>query len=135
MNPALLLLIIAGLSGQGGPGERRGGAFLGSPGYFDTFKMELLLDRLHETVDALERVNHLHQIASEPLTRRNSADKLRESVETVKPFLPEDKARELTGITGAMDSLKQFGDLQGLMQTMGPMLKMLTAPGNEASDE
>jgi len=157
MNPALLFLILAGLANQ--VDNRRGSSsgflsglssgsssgFLSSlssglssnslpslipPNYFDTFKMELLLDKLHETVDALERVNRLNQIVREPLSKQNSAQHIKESVDAVKPFLPNQNQAQLSNIASAIDGLKQFGDMQGIMQAMGPVLKMLSAPQN-----
>jgi hypothetical protein len=95
------------------------------PGYFDTFQMELLLDRLHCMTGALERVNQLNRLANTPMTRANSLDHIQESLEAVRDLLCEHKAaRKLDSIASVLSGIKQLGNMQDIMSGIGPILSM-----------
>ena len=68
------------------------------PAYFDTFRLDLLLDRLHHTVNALENVNRLRQFNLDTL-----------SLPEAKPAPPQESAP----------------DMSKMMESFGPMLNML----------
>ena len=68
------------------------------PAYFDTFRLDLLLDRLHHTVNALENVNRLRQFNLDTL-----------SLPEAKPAPPQESAP----------------DMSKMMESFGAMLNML----------
>lgn len=70
------------------------------PAYFDTFRLDLLLDKLHHTVNALENVNRLRQFNLDTLS------------------LPESKPAPLPPQEPAPDMSK-------MLESFGPMLNML----------
>ncbi|WP_130861056.1 hypothetical protein [Bacilliculturomica massiliensis] len=139
MNPLLLLIVILIFSNNGrGRGPHPGGAFplarqFNAPhiDYFDTFKMELLLDRLRAITDALDKLNHLRQMQNLPPSRENSMNRIQDSVDAAKGFLADTKAAgQLDTISDTLSGVKQLGDMSGLISSMGPILSMLTA-GND----
>ncbi len=138
MNPALILAAVLFLSqNQGKSPFRMPPGVLGKsgippirdPGYFDTFRMEMLLDRLHNMTTTLEKVNHLNQIKSVPLSRNNAIDRVQESLDAVKGLLyanPRKSTKPLDNISNTLSNVKQLGDMQGLMTNMAPILSMLS---------
>lgn len=91
ISPVKLILLILLLSNDSKATQ---------PAYFDTFRLDLLLDKLHHTVNALENVNRLRQF--NPQT----------------PALPESRPDIQTPPDSAPDMSK-------LMESFGPMLNML----------
>ncbi len=136
MNPALILAAVLFLSQNKGitpfklPPTVAGKAGIPpikDPGYFDTFQMEMLLDRLHNMTNTLEKVNHLNQMKSVPLSRNNSIDRIQESLDAVKGLLYANKStKHIDSLTNTLSNVKQLGDMQGLMTNMGPILSMLS---------
>ena len=140
MNPALILAAVLFMSQNQGKSPLASLRFppppvagkmgippIKDPGYFDTFKMEMLLDRLHGMTDTLERVNHLNQLKGVPINRSNAVDRIQESLDAVKGFLYTNKStKNLDSITNTLSNVKQLGDLQGIMTNMGPILSMLS---------
>lgn len=141
MNPILILIVILIFSNQSGNGKhitgKRGIESLGvkamslkipaAPNYFDTFKMELLLDRMHTMTNAMEKINHLSQVRQTPLTKANSMDRIQDSLDAVRGFLADNKtSHQLDNISSTISGVKKIGDLDNLMATMGPILSMLT---------
>lgn len=137
MNPALILAAVLFLSQNQGkssfrlppppPLGRAGIPQLKDPGYFDTFRMEMLLDRLHQMTNTLEKVNHLNRMKGVPLNKNNSIDRVQESLDTVKGLLYANKStKSLDSLSNTLSSVKQFGDMQGLMTNMAPILSMLS---------
>jgi len=117
MNPLVLLAVYFVLSNQGNSlGYRKPLQIskLGTPpigsSYFDTFKMELLLDHLHNMTNTLEKVNHLNQIRNIPFTKNNSLDRVQESVDAVRGLLAEQKAvKKLDKISTTISEVKRLG--------------------------
>lgn len=100
---------------------------LKDPGYFDTFRMELLLDRLHNLTQTLEKVNHLNQMRGVPLNRDNSIDRIQESLEAVRGLLYTNKStKQIDKLSNTLSGVKRIGDMQGIMTNMGPILSMLS---------
>jgi hypothetical protein len=142
MNPALIVAAVLFLSNQGKlpfnllpPAIGKMGIPLGKmgippikdPGYFDTFRMELLLDRLRSMTTTLERVNHLNQLKGVPINRSNSIDRVQESLDAVKGLLYANKnTKHIDNLANTLSNVKQLGDMQGLMTNMGPILSMLS---------
>lgn len=137
MNPAMILAAVLFLSqSKGGlplrlPGAPSAGKLgipqIKDPGYFDTFRMELLLDRLHNMTDTLEKVNHLNQVRSVPLNSSNSIDRVQESLDAVKGLLYANKStKNIDSLSNTLSNVKQLGDMKGLMTNMGPILSMLS---------
>lgn len=137
MNPALILAALLFLSQKQGnipfrlPSPPTAGKLgiprIKDPGYFDTFRMELLLDRLHNMSNTLEKVNHLNQLKSVPINRNNSIDRVQESLEAVKGLLYANKStKKIDSITNTLSNVKQLGDMKELMTNMGPILSMLS---------
>lgn len=141
MNPVLILIVILVLFGSGKQNGRNAHAshVIGkaanlkvppAPTYFDTFKMDLLLDRLHTMTNALEKVNRLSQMRSTPMTKMNSMERIQDSLDAIRGFLSDGKAsRQIDTLTGTLSSVKKFGDLENMMSAMGPILSMLS--GND----
>ena len=137
MNPALIFAALLFLSqNQGKPAFRLppppaagklGIPRIKDPGYFDTFRMELLLDRLHNMTSTLEKVNHLNQMRSVPSNRNNSIDRVQESLEAVKGLLYANKStKRIDDLTNTLSNVKQLGDMKELVTNMGPILSMLS---------
>lgn len=140
MNPALILAAVLFLSQNQGKlplsplrlppppiAGKMGIPPIKDPGYFDTFKMEMLLDRLHGMTNTLERVNHLNQLRGVPINRSNAVDRIQESLDAVKGFLYTNKStKNIDSLSDTLSNVKQLGDLQGIMTNMGPILSMLS---------
>ncbi|HYE69530.1 MAG TPA: hypothetical protein VEA58_13015 [Anaerovoracaceae bacterium] len=137
MNPALIVAAVLYLSQNQGklPFKLPSPSAIGKlgipaikdPGYFDTFKMELLLDRLHSMTSTLEKVNHLNQMRSVPLNKTNSIDRVQESLDAVKGLLYTNKSsKHIDSLSDTLSNVKQLGDMQGLMTNMAPILSMLS---------
>ena len=137
MNPALIMAAVLYLSKNNGnpllrlPSlsslSRSGIPSIKDFGYFDTFRMEMLLDRLHSMTNTLEKVNHLNQMKSIPLSKDNSIDRIQESLEAVKGLLYANKsAKPIDNLSNTLSNVKQLGDMQGLMTNMGPIFSMLS---------
>lgn len=137
MNPALILAALLFLSQNQGKSTLRlpppltagslGIPRIKDPGYFDTFRMELLLDRLHNMTSTLEKVNHLNRMKSVPINRNNSIDRVQESLEAVKGLLYAKKSvKKIDSISNTISNVKQLGDMKELMTNMGPILSMLS---------
>lgn len=95
--------------------------------YIDTFKMELLLDRLHSMTNTLEKVNHLNQMKRIPGRQKGpNIDQLQESLDVVKGFLADSKTgRKVENLSNTINGAKKLTDMEDLMQSMGPILSML----------
>lgn len=133
MNPFTLSILLFVL---GGPAGKKG---IGSmpiklphlpvgPNYIDTFKMELLLDRLHAMTNALDKVNHLNQVQKASVGKRGlpSIDHVQESLDAVKGFLADGKtSRQVDSLSSTLSGAKNLSEMGDLMQTMGPLMNML----------
>lgn len=129
MNPVLLVIVIL-IFANPGKGQKfiskLGGPPLG-PAYVDTFKMELILDKLHHMTNTLEKVNHLNQMRNIPLTKNNALDRVQESLDAVKGLLSEGKSgKQLNTLSNTISSVKKFGDIESMISSMGPILSMLS---------
>lgn len=91
INPLKLILLLMLLSNDNKHSR---------PDYFDTFKLDLLLDKLHHTVNALENVNRLRQFSTEP------------------PTLPDSN-------TETSPASEAVPDMNKLMESFGPMINMM----------
>lgn len=133
MNPALLLTILLMFSNSGGSHGQspiRIGKLsmppLGS-GYIDTFRLELLLDRLHSMTSALENVNHLNQMRNIPLNKNNSLDRVQESLDAIRGLIYDQRSnKQIDMISSAVSNVKRISDMEGMMTTLGPILSMLS---------
>lgn len=149
MNPVLILLAILLLSNKNrsphyikGPRIRNHSLISKSMAssssdvnFFDTFKMELLLDRMHSVTDTLERINHLNQMRNVPLTKDNAIDRIQESLDAVKGFLVDQKSTsQIDSISGALAGVKRLGSMENIISSMGPVLSLLGNMG-DSSDE
>jgi hypothetical protein len=137
MNPALIVAAVLFLSQNQGKsplrlpppnavGKLRIPA-IKDPGYFDTFRMEMLLDRLHSMTSTLEKVNHLNQMKGVPLNKSNAIDRVQESLDAVKGLLYTNKStKQIDSLSNTLSNVKQLGDMQSIMTNMGPILSMLS---------
>lgn len=143
MNPLLILIVF--LIASGGdrssafmPGPRPGLRFPAPPhfpslrgGYFDTFRMELLLDRMRTLTEALEKVNHLRQIEKLPPTKESSLSKIQDSVDAARGFLADTKAADrLDTLSQTISGARQLGADSELISSLAPLLSMLSASDN-----
>ena len=136
MNPALILAAVLFLSQNQGKSPfkipppvigKLGIPAIKDPGYFDTFRMELLLDRLHSMTSTLEKVNHLNQIRGVPLNKNNAIDRVQDSLDAVKGLLYTNKStKQIDSLANTLSNVKQLGDMQSIMTNMGPILSMLS---------
>lgn len=136
MNPALILAAVLFLSQNQGKSPfklpppaigKLGIPSIKDPGYFDTFRMELLLDRLHTMTSTLEKVNHMNQIRGIPLNKNNAIDRVQESLDAVKGLLYTNKStKQIDSLANTLSNVKQLGDMQSIMTNMGPILSMLS---------
>ncbi|MGI6733974.1 MAG: hypothetical protein ACOX4J_07395 [Anaerovoracaceae bacterium] len=133
MNPGLILILILVLGNTGGrhnlpPPHIRLPRIPKGPAYIDTFKMELMLDRLRAMTNAIDKINHLTQIQKvpEPKSKSSTIDRVQESLEAVKGFLSDEKSsRQVDTLSNTLSSVKKLGDLDDLMATLGPLLSMM----------
>lgn len=146
MNPALILAAVLYLSQNQGKLPFRlppppaigklGIPPIKDPGYFDTFRMELLLDRLRSMTTTLEKVNHLNSLKGVPINRNNSIDRVQESLEAVKGLLYANKnSSHIDNLSNTLSNVKQLGDMQGLMTNMAPILSMLSNKNDNKNDK
>ncbi|MBN7773906.1 hypothetical protein [Clostridium aminobutyricum] len=107
------------------------------PNYFDTFKLEQTVEKFNHVVVSLNQINHLNELAHQPLIPGKIAHTIEDSIHTVKPLLPEGKRRQqLDSVASVLDGMKRLGDFQNLAKTMGPVMNMLgNLDTQEASDE
>ncbi|MDD4565460.1 MAG: hypothetical protein PHE79_08335 [Eubacteriales bacterium] len=146
MNPALILIAIFFMSqdAHGKPAlpilppklGKLGNLANKNPVYFDTFQMELLLDRLHNMTNTLEKINHLNQLKSVPLNKSNYIDRIQESLNAVRGLLYNSKStKQIDSISKSLSTVKKFGDMKGLMSNMEPILSMLSNQEDDQNDE
>lgn len=96
------------------------------PNFYDTFKLEETLDKLNGVVLSLNQINHLNEIAHQPLAPGTLVPTIEDSIHTVKPLLPEGKRRQqLDSVASVIDGMRKLGDFQNLAKTMGPVMNML----------
>lgn len=96
------------------------------PNHFDTFKLERLLDNLNSTVSSLDRINHLNELAHQPLVKGNIRHTIEDSIHTAKPLFPEGRPQQhLDTIESVLESINKIGGLQKMAQNLGPMLNLL----------
>ncbi|GAB1476788.1 hypothetical protein MASR2M70_16240 [Bacillota bacterium] len=130
----LLLLLIAGSQGRvqnPRPLSFRLPTLPKSPAYLDTFKMEMMLDRLHGMTDAIEKVNRLNQMqrVPEPKGKIPSIDRVQESLDAVKGFLSEGKSSQrVESLSHTLAGVQKLGNVEELMTTIGPLLSMIKKP-------
>ena len=134
MHPLLLLFLVLSFSSSKNKSPFSA-AYIHPPVYFDTFRMELLLDRLHAVTEALEKLNHLNQVKTLPPTKENSINRLQDSLEAAKGFLADTKAeKQLDTISSTVSGLKQFGDMEQLFSNLAPILSMLSQKSSSNPD-
>lgn len=139
MNPVIILILIfvfGNLPGRKGPILPPIRKFPPPmrPSYIDTFRIELLLDRLHSMTNALEKVNHLNQMQKVPSGKgpAPSMDRIQESLEAVKGFLADGKSsQQVDSLSNTLSGVKNFSNMEQLMTTMGPILSMLKNSGEK----
>lgn len=109
------------------------------PNYFDTFKIEKVLDKVNHTVQSLDRINHLNELAHEPLVKGNLATTIEDSIHTVKPLFPDGKPQQhLDTVESILNSIKKVGGLQNMAQSLGPMMSILnnfSAPSDNGDSQ
>lgn len=149
MNPVLILLAILIFSNRRssphyikGP-QVRNHSFISKSmapassdvNFFDTFKMELLLDRMHSVTDTLERINHLNQMRNVPLTKDNVIDRIQESLDAVKGFLVDQKSTsQIDSISSTLAGVKRLGSIENIISSMGPVLSLLGNMGEDSNE-
>jgi hypothetical protein len=135
MNPATALALIIILGNKGVKGLPPTPAFpaLGKlrlpmgPNYIDTFKIEMMLDRLHAVTNTLEQVNHLHQIQKLPPSKVPSIDRIQDSLNSVKTFLADGKtSRKVDNLSNTISGVKKLGNMEEIINTLGPVLSALS---------
>ncbi len=147
MNP-LLLLIVFSIFSSGGPSTLKNNPYINIPSirksflspflsplssnYFDTFKMELLLDRLKAITEALDKINHLNQMRTLPPSRENSINRIQESLDAARGFLMDtDAEKKIDTLSNTISSVKRLQGMEGLMKNLGPILSMLDNGEND----
>ncbi len=139
MNPRFILLLLLIVGSRGGahmsppssPPSFRLPRLPNTPAYVDTFKMEMMLDRLHAMTDAIEKINRLNQIQKvpEPKGKFPSLDRVQESLGAVKGFLAEGKSsQKVDNLSTTLAGVQKLGNIEELAATMGPLLSMIKKP-------
>lgn len=149
MNPAIaliLLFVLGGPAGKGLPSHSPLPNFGGlpplpplgklrlpmGPNYIDTFKIEMMLDRLHAMTNTLEKVNRLHQVQKLPPGKAPSIDRIQESLDAVRGFLADGKTgKQVDNLSSTISGVKKLGDMEGIMNALGPVLSMLNNSGEK----
>ncbi len=139
MNPALILILILALGPASGKHKSplphiRPPRLPKGPAYIDTFKMEMALDRLQTMTNAIEKINHLNQAqrVPQPKGKLPSIDRVQESLEAVKGFLADGKpSRQVDTLSNTLSGVKNLGNLDEMMSTMGPVLAMMKNVDNK----
>lgn len=134
MNPLLLLFLVLSLASPRSK-FHFSSSYIKPPSYFDTFRMELLLDRLHAVTEALEKLNHLNQMRNLPPTKENSMNKIQDSLDAAKGFLADSKAeKQINTLSNTLSSIRQFGDMEQMISTFAPFLSMLSEKSSSNND-
>lgn len=96
------------------------------PTYFDTFRMELMLDKMRTLTDALDKVNHLRQIDQTASKQDSKMERIGESLEVAKAFLADSKSqRNLQRLTQATETLRRIGEPSEWIAAAGSLLSHL----------
>jgi hypothetical protein len=135
MNPVVILILLFVLGNSSTKGKALPVFKMSRPpirpGYIDTFKMELFLDRLHNMTNALEKINHLTQAQRVPTKKGGppSIDHVQESLDAIKGFLADGKtSRKVSQLSDTLSGAKKLGDMEDLISVMGPILSKLNNP-------
>lgn len=125
MNPVLILILILVLANNtSSPIFKKKQSPLD---ILDTFKVELLLDRLRILTNSLEKINHVRQVSEQPIPQGGTMDRMHESLDLVRDLLVDRKeGKQLNTISNTLASVKQFGGIENLIATLGPILSMLS---------
>ncbi|MDD4121646.1 MAG: hypothetical protein PHE94_01970 [Eubacteriales bacterium] len=146
MNPALIPIIVL-LMSQGSheklslPLSPRTVGKSGIPQtkdltYFNDFQMELLLDKLHNMTNTLEKINHLNQLKSVPMNGSNSIERIQESLDAVRGLLYNSKStRLIDSLSKTLSGVQRLGDMKGIMSNMEPILSLLTENSDNNADK
>lgn len=102
------------------------------PNYYDTFTLEQIAGKLNFAISALDRINHLNELAHIPLERGNITNTLEDSIHTVKPLLASGRTlHQLENVESVMSNVKKISDLHTAMETLAPMISpMLQLAGS-----
>lgn len=97
------------------------------PNYYDTFRLEKLLNELQFAVNSLDKINHLNHLAHNPLERGTIVPTIEDSIHTVKPLLPSSStpSRYLDNIESFIGNIQKVGNMQNLLQTYGPLINQM----------
>ncbi len=146
MNPALIPIILL-LMSQGSQEKRSsplaprtvgksGIPQIKDPTYFNTFQMELILDKLHNMTNTLEKINHLNQLKGVPMDKSNSIERIQESLDAVRGLLYNSKStRQIDSLSKTLSGVQRLGDMKGLMSNMEPILSLLSENSNNNIDK
>ncbi len=134
MNPLLIVIVILILSeSPSSPAGKLKRSFANStrslsfPPYFDTFKMELFLDKLSTLIYSLDKINNVNQMSKEETKMLPSMDRIHESLEAVKDLIADQKAgKQISTLANTLGGIKQMGGIENIIATMGPMMSMLS---------
>lgn len=102
------------------------------PNYYDTFTLEQIAGKLNFAISALDRINHLNELAHTPLERGNITNTLEDSIHTVKPILASGRTlHQLENVESVMSNVKKISDLHTAMEILSPMISpMLQLAGS-----
>ena len=119
MNPLPLLLLAAAAKGRKSPGAANTAAF----------DLDIILGQLHGAVNALEIVTELSHMSSSvskalpsPVSAHTPPSLPPENAEDIKPAPGSSQASSFPDLSNL--------DLQGAIQTLGPLLSMLGGSQN-----
>ena len=123
MNPLLLLLVLNFVD------QKNNRRYVSS--YFDTFKMEMLVDKLQVAINTLDKVNRLSQIMHEPRALNAPAQPVNaddsDSSPTAFPALFNNlNLSGLTQLAPLINQLGNLGDFKNISQNLGPIINMLS---------
>ena len=94
------------------------------PTYFDTFQMELVLDKLKTLTVAMEKMNQLKRSQPVALEMGSMLERLGTSLEVAKAFLADTEVEsKLDQIVGMLEVVKDFGDPKDILSMVEPFFK------------
>lgn len=146
MNPALIIIAIFLISQDSREKPalptipsiigKLGNSTSKNPVYFDTFQMELLLDRLHNMTNTMEKINRLNNLKNVPMNKSNYIDRIQESLDATRGLLYNSKStKQIDSLTKSLSTVKKFGDMKGLMANIEPILSMLSNQEDNQNNE
>ena len=91
--------------------------------YFDTFRMELFLDRMRNLTEGLEALNRLRQYGTVDTDAAGIVNRLEASLLAAKKFLADTRVEtQIDQLSNIVETVRNLGNPEDWMEAMGPLL-------------